>query len=336
VRGDGGFVEVRRGDVLESIHRISAAAVDAQGRLVAYVGDPELTTLYRSAAKPFQALPLVADGAADAFKMTDVELAVCCASHSGEPAHVEAVSGLLARMGCGEEDLECGAHAPFHKPSAEALRREGRLPTRLHNNCSGKHAGMLAWCRHAGVETVGYRRPDHPLQARIRREVASWTGTPAAELRTAVDGCGVVTFAQAINGMAGSFARLLAMAVSEPSSPAARVVRAMTGKPHYVGGTDRLSTRLMETTGGRVLAKYGAEAVMCLAERESGLGMAVKVEDGAKRAVGPAVIEFLDQLGLLSARQRQALDDRHTETVQNTRDEVVGEIRPRLRLRRES
>lgn len=333
-RNDG-VIEVWRGDVLESIHRVSAAVIDRRGNLVAHVGRPDWLTFLRSAAKPFQAIPLVADGGADAYRMTDAELAVCCASHSGEPPHIDLVTGVLQRIGCAEEDLECGVHPPFHEPSADALLREGRLPGRLHNNCSGKHAGMLAWCRHAGVEIAGYRRADHPVQVRIRREIASWTGTPAADLRTAIDGCGVVTFAQPLSGMAGAFARLMGAASADRESAAGRIVRAMTGQPYYVGGTDRLSTRLMEVTGGRVLAKYGAEAVMCMAERESGLGIAIKIVDGAKRAVGPAVVEALEQLELLTGEERRALDDRHTRAVTNTRDEAVGEIRPNLRLTRE-
>ena len=333
---DAAIVRVTRGGVVESVHRVSAAVVDARGRLIAHLGDPQMLTFFRSAAKPIQALPLVADHVADAYEMTDAELAVCCASHSGEPAHVEVVASLLARIGCGEADLECGAHPPLHKPSADALQREGQVPGRIHNNCSGKHAGMLAWSRYHGVETAGYRRIDHPVQARIAREIASWTGTRVSHLKTAIDGCGVVTFAQPLSGMAGAFARLLAVALSDPSSPPGRVMQAMTGKPYYAGGTGRLSTRLMEVTGGRLLAKYGAEAVMCMAERESGLGVAVKIEDGAKRAVGPAVVELLTQLSLLTAAERQGLDDLHTEGVTNTRGEVVGEIAPGFRVRRET
>ena len=332
---DAAIVQVTRGGVVESIHRVSAAVVDAHGRLVAHLGDPQMLTFFRSAAKPFQALPLVADGVVDAYEMTDAELAVCCASHSGEPAHVEVVVSLLKRIGCGEADLECGAHPPVHKPSAEALQREGRVPGPIHNNCSGKHAGMLAWSRHHGVETAGYRRIDHPVQVRIAHAIASWTGTRISQLKTVIDGCGVVTFAEPLNGMAGAFARLLAAALSDPTSPPGRVVRAMTGKPYYAGGTGRISTRLMEVTGGRLLAKYGAEAVMCMAERESGLGLALKIEDGAKRAVGPAVVELLTQLDLLTTAERQELDDRHTEPVTNTRGEVVGEIGPSFRVRRE-
>ncbi len=328
------FVELQRGDVVESRHSVSAALVDAQGRLMAWVGDPELLTYFRSAAKPFQALPLVDDGAADAFGFSEAELAICCASHSGEPAHVRTVRSILGRIGCGEEDLECGAHPPFHQPSAEALRAEGRAPSRIHNNCSGKHSGMLAWARHAGKKTVGYPRADHPVQRRIRREIARWTGNPADELGTAIDGCGVITYAQPLNSMATAFARLVAAADRDSGSPASRVTRAMTSEPYYVAGTGRLSTQLMETTGGRILAKGGAEGVFCAGDSVGGWGLALKVEDGRKRGVGPAVIEFMAQAELLDESELSRLEDHHVWSLTNTRGEIVGMIRPAFRIER--
>ena len=328
------FVELQRGDVVESRHSVSAALVDAQGQLMAWVGDPELLTYFRSAAKPFQALPLVDDGAADAFGFSEAELAICCASHSGEPAHVRTVRSILGRIGCGEEDLECGAHPPFHQPSAEALRAEGRAPSRIHNNCSGKHSGMLAWARHAGKKTVGYPRADHPVQRRIRREIARWTGNPADELGTAIDGCGVITYAQPLNSMATAFARLVAAADHDSGSPAYRVTRAMTGEPYYVAGTGRLSTQLMETTDGRILAKGGAEGVFCAGDSVGGWGLALKVEDGRKRGVGPAVIEFMAQAELLDESELGRLEDHHVRSLTNTRGEVVGMIRPAFRIER--
>jgi L-asparaginase II len=327
-------VEVTRGGTVESWHRISAAVVDERGVLVAWVGDPERVTFFRSAAKPLQALPLVADGAADAYELSDAELAVCCASHSGEPAHVETVRAILGKIGCREDDLECGPHWPFYKPAAERLRAAGRTPSRLHNNCSGKHAGMLAWARHRGVEPRGYRLADHPVQVRIRREIAEWTGSAAAEIPIGIDGCGVITFAQRLDAMAGAYARLAARAEREPASPAGRVVLAMTEEPFFVGGTGRLTTRLMEVTGGRLLAKFGAEAVYCVTDRKRGWGVAVKVEDGQKRAVGPALLEVLAQLDMLTDPELLELEDRHAPPVKNTRGEIVGAVRARFRVQR--
>jgi L-asparaginase II len=279
-------------------------------------------------------MPLVADGVADAFRFSDAELAVICASHSGEPRHVEVVNRILAKIDCTEEDLECGAHWPFHRPAADALRRTGQAPTRIHNNCSGKHAGMLAWAKHHAIETRGYIRADHPVQRRICAEIGEWVGSPCDALPVGVDGCGVPSFAQPLTNMAAAYARVVTEAERDSTGPAGRVTRAMTGAPWYVGGTDRLTTRLMRTSEGRLLTKFGAEAVYCVGDRENKLGIAVKVEDGHRRAVGPAVIEVLTQLDLLTAGERSALDDRHTMPVINTRGEAVGEIRPALRVTR--
>ncbi len=327
-------IEVTRGGRVESRHHVSAAAVDERGELIAWVGDPEFLTFFRSAAKPLQALPVVADGVADAFEFSDAELAVCCASHSGEPAHIEAVEAILARIGCTENDLQCGVHWPFHRPAAEELRRKGKAPSRLHNNCSGKHTGMLAWSRHHGTDTKDYVRASHPVQERICREIGTWAGSTCEDLPVGVDGCGVPSFAQPLNVMADIYAKIVAAAERDASSSASRLTRAMTREPWYVGGTGRLTTRLMETTGGRLLAKYGAEAVYCLGDRERRLGIAVKVEDGNKRAIGPAVIEFLARLELLSGEEFAELDDRHHSVVRNTRGEIVGEIRPNFRIKR--
>ncbi len=328
------FIEMRRGDVVESIHRVSAALVDERGQLIAYLGEPDMVTYFRSAAKPFQALPLVAEGAADALELSEVELAICCSSHAGEPAHVESVLGILARIGCTEKDLECGPHAPFHKPSADALQKNGRPASPVHNNCSGKHTGMLALAKHLGVETRGYRRGDHPVQMRIRKEIAEWTGQQPSAMLASIDGCGVLTYAQAINDMAAAYARLVASAEADPTGPAGRITRAMTGEPYYVAGTDRLATDIMQGTGGRILAKSGAEGVFCLADRDSRRGLAVKIEDGQKRAAGPAVVEFLAQAGMASAVELAALDGHRATSIENTLGEIVGELRPAYRIRR--
>ncbi|UCF21333.1 MAG: asparaginase [Gemmatimonadota bacterium] len=328
------IVEVTRGGCVESRHRVSAAVVDDRGQLLAWLGNPELLTFFRSAAKPLQALPLVTDGVTEAYEFSDSELAVCCASHSGEPAHIEAVSSILGKIGCSAADLVCGPHRPFYRPAAAELRERGLTPSRLHNNCSGKHAGMLAWSRHSGVEIKEYHHADHPVQLRICREIGDWTGAGCEALPMGIDGCGVPSFAQTLNVMAQAYARIVAEARREPEGAAGQVTRAMTTQPFYVGGTDRLTSRLMEVTGGRLLAKYGAESVYCLGDRERLWGIAVKVEDGDKRAIGPAVIELLSQLDLLSGEVLKALDDRHTLAVKNTRGEVVGEVRPNLRVQR--
>lgn len=328
------FVEVRRAGLIESRHFVSAVLVNERDELLAWVGDFDLTTYFRSSAKPFQALPLVADGVADAFQLTESELAIVCASHSGEPKHVRMVQDLLHRIGCSANDLECGPHAPFHTPSALSLVDQGVNPTRLHNNCSGKHAGMLAWARHRGVNTKDYRLADHPVQQRIRQEIAVWAGDSLNSMPTAVDGCGVITFALPLTALAGAYARLVADAERDDESPAGRVLDAMTGNPYYVGGTGRLVTQLIEVTGGRILAKEGAEGVICVGDRERRWGLALKVMDGRERAMGPALLHFLAEMKMMTDAELVALDDFHAQPVKNTRDETVGEIRAHYRVER--
>lgn len=323
-------VSLVRGGVVESVHRVSVAVADADGRLVARVGAPTLVTLYRSAAKPMQALPLVEDGVVERFGITGAELAVCCASHSGERAHVEAVASLLGKLGLLEDALECGPHPPFHEESAAALVRGGGEPRAIHNNCSGKHAGMLALAVAHGWPAAGYHRAEHPVQQRMRAEISRWSGVPESELGNAVDGCGVPTFVASLRDMAASYARFAAAAAR--GEPASRIVAAMTAHPYFVAGTGRLCTVLMERAGARVFAKLGAEGVYCAGVPDRGLGVAVKVEDGANRASEPALVRVLAELGVLDAGDLEGLAAFAEPQLRNTRGEVVGEVRVEVEL----
>lgn len=326
-------VVLRRNGVAESVHPVSAALVDATGRLIAWTGDPARVAFIRSSAKPFQAIPLVADGVTEAFEMSERELAVCCASHGGERAHLRVVSGLLRRIGGRIADLACGPHLPMYAPAARALVRSGRRPSRLHNNCSGKHTGMIAWARHTGAAIEGYHRADHPMQVRVREELAAWMEMRPGNLAIAVDGCGVPTFAMPLERMARAFARWARSAAAEPESPAGRVAHAMMAEPFYVAGTGRLCSGLMEASAGGRVAKIGAEGVFCLALLPEGEGLALKVEDGARRAVGPAVLEFLRQTGRIPDEILSRLESHHRVPVRNTRGETVGELCAELRVR---
>jgi L-asparaginase II len=286
-------IVVHRGGLVEAVHSVHAAAV-RDGELVAAAGDPGLVTLMRSAAKPIQALPLVR-----AYRELDEQqLAIACASHLADRDQLRAVEGLLQIAGATEGDLECGP--------------AGEPPSRLEHNCSGKHAGMLALCRAHGWPTKGYRLPAHPVQRSMLAEVAAATGVSGAELATAVDGCGVVTFALPLERMAVAFARL------ERLDGGDRIASAMRAQPALIRGADSPDTRLMRTLDGWI-AKGGAEAVFCAAAPD-GLGVALKVEDGAWRAIGPAVAAFLGALG----RDASCLA---SSPVRNSRGEVVGEIR---------
>lgn len=282
------LVEVTRGDTVEALHRVHAVAV-ADGGIVAFAGDAELVSFFRSSAKPFQALPLVRARP----DLDDAEVAIACASHLHRPDQLAPVRSLLAKAGASADDLECGPE-----------------PTRIEHNCSGKHAGMLLLCRERGWPTEGYRLPGHPCQEAARAEVARAAEVEPASMPTAVDGCGVVTFALPLERMATAFARL------ELLDGGRRAADAMRARPDLVRGAGAPDTELMRLGGW--VAKGGAEGLLCAAR--DGLGIALKVEDGAQRPLGPAVAAFLGQLGLDAGSLAEA-------PVTSSRGEIVGEVR---------
>lgn len=320
---------VERGGFPESCHRVHVAVSTPGGRLEARAGDPGLVTFLRSAAKPFQALPLVEDGVVESLGLTSAELAVACASHNGEPAHLREVASLLAKAGCSPGNLECGPHPPMDPASARALEAAGGGAGRIHNNCSGKHAGMLALARHHGWPLEGYRREGHPVQDRMLEELCRWTQLPGERVRRGVDGCGVVCFALPLRSAARGIAAF-ARAGAE-GEPAGEVLRAMTTHPFLVAGTGRLCTELMQATGGRIVAKVGAEGVYVAATAEGDVGVALKVEDGARRALEPALVGVLLALGLLGVEEAEGLG-RLNVPVLNTLGEEVGVIRAIVEL----
>ncbi|MGK7312161.1 MAG: asparaginase [Candidatus Longimicrobiales bacterium M2_2A_002] len=325
----GARVEVTRGGLVESVHAVDVAVVrDGGDRLVARAGSPDRAVFARSAVKPFQALPLVEDGVLPRYGLGPEALALACASHNGEPRHVAVARSMLDAVGLPESALACGPHPPFDDAAANALRAKGEEPGRIHNNCSGKHAGMLALASAHGWPTDGYQEAGHPVQERVLDEIVRWSGVDRSAIATGVDGCGVVTFALPLRALARAFAALAAAAAAEAgeAGPVA-VVEAMTRHPFLVGGTDRLCTRLMEVTDGRVLAKVGAEGVYGAVVLDDGTGIALKARDGAKRAGEVALPGVLDALGALRPGELDALGRWASPEVRNTRDEVVGGMR---------
>jgi L-asparaginase II len=319
-------VVVTRGALVESRHRVHAAVVDATGRLRYAARNPRLRTWWRSCAKPFQVMPLVASGDLERLPWGSDELALACASHGGEPEHVAIAAAMLGSVGLEAGDLACGAHEPLTARGQRLLRESGATPSRLHNNCSGKHAAMLARAALAGWPTAGYERPRHPVQQEALASVAAWAGMAPEEVGVAVDGCGVAVFALTLEQMALAYARLAA-AARDGDPVAAPVVDAMTRHPFLVGGSGRFDTALMEACNGRVLAKIGAEGVHSLALLDQAVGIAVKVEDGAPRAQYPAVLAVLELLGALPDPVPEALREFLLQPVPNTRGEIVGEVR---------
>ena len=322
-------VESIRGELVESVHRVSVAVVTEAGRLVASAGEPDRVTFWRSAAKPFQAVPLVADGAADRFRFDSRELALACASHSSEPAHIQVAESMLRKAGLGEQALACGPHPPLSSQVYEHALRHGLAITPKWSNCSGKHAGMLALALAHDWPTAGYETAGHPVQRRILAEIERWTDVPAGQMRFGVDGCTVVCFGLPLRSMALAYARLAAS--TEPAM--VRLRNAMAAHPGLIAGTGRICTDLNLATGGAILAKVGADGIHCAAIPAAGLGVALKVSDGDMRSSGPALLAVLRQL---ADHGRVALDlspappelARHVElpTV-NTRGVVTGTLR---------
>jgi L-asparaginase II len=304
--GDAPVAAVRRGALVESVHRGRLVVCDPDGNVLEAVGDPEAYIYARSSAKPFQALPLVLCGAAEAYGLTDDELAVACASHNAEGPHLAAVGSILKKAGLTEDDLQSGAHLPLYGPEAEELIRSGEEPRPVHGNCSGKHAGMLAVCVHEDFETATYRDPGHPLQRRILGLIAEACGLREDEVLVAGDNCGVPAFALPLrsfpDGLAGA---------------ALRIRDAMREHPFMVAGTGRLDTELMDSTD--LLIKGGAEAVLAVGSQE-GWGLALKISDGSERAVRPVALAALGGMGVEVPEAASSVRGLHGETV--------GEIGP--------
>ena len=326
------FVEVTRGPVVESRHRVHVAVVDADGTLRAFCGDPDLVAFWRSAAKPIQALPIVDDGAMERFGLSSEELALCCGSHSGTPEHLKVAESLLNKIALSADALACGPHPPFDDATRRELEEKGLEPGRLHNNCSGKHAGMMALARARGWEPAGYERVEHPVQARLLTEVSRWTRMPAEAIGLGVDGCGVVCYALPLRQMAIAYASFAAASRRGEPGPAA-IVEAMAAHPELVAGEGRICTELSRLTAGRLFPKVGAEGVYCVGVPGAELGIAIKVEDGSTRAVPPAVAGVLRELDLISEDDFGALHRHVYREITNTCGDPTGEVRPRIRLR---
>ena len=345
------LVLVTRGSFVESVHRGHVVAVDGRGRTLAVLGSAGAVAFIRSAAKPFQAFPLVASGAAERFGLGDRELAVACGSHDATPAHTDTVVSMLKKAGLSVSDLNCGAHEPYSKEAAEALRARGERPSAVHNNCSGNHAGMLALARHLGADLSTYHQPENPAQRAVFRAVARFSGLAVEELGYAVDNCAAPTFALSVGTVARMFARLVAPAGAWEGSAggdvrevigahvARRIVGAMTAHPEMVEGDGELDTELMRAAPGRLVSKVGAEGVYAAGvlpcERwPDGLGLACKIEDGDKgdRARPRLAVEALRQLGVLGEDELKPLSRFARQTLDHHRGEEVGDVRADFRL----
>lgn len=323
------YVYVTRGALAESVHAIVACAVDASGTVALEYGDIDAPIYLRSAAKPFIAAAVLASRANERFGFDEREIAVMAASHNGEPEHVAAVSSILEKIGLEEGALQCGAHAPAYDPAAAALAASGAKPSALHNNCSGKHAGILALCRARGYDRATYLALEHPAQQEILALCGRLLGEDPTRMPLGVDGCGIPVFATSMRRAARAFARFATLdEVDDADAIALELVRyAVAAEPFYIGGTGRFDSALPQATRGRIIGKAGAEGVHADALLDQGLGLALKIVDGARRAVPPATMALLGELGALEPSARASLDGFAASDVTNIAGAVVGAIR---------
>lgn len=326
------LAKVFRGETVESIHRGHLLIVDGEGNEIVNIGDAETLAFIRSSAKPFQVLPFLMSGGAERFGFLESEIALACASHSGERIHTAIAERMLKKLGLTENDLRCGAHLPFNETRAEEMIRSGEKPTQLHNNCSGKHAAMLGFAKHIGADLKTYDRPENPIQQQILEMIADFCETPKSEIPVAVDGCCAPNFALSVRAMAKGFVKFVFPPESfdgELREACRRVVTAMMNYPELIGGTERLDTLLMAAARGKFISKIGAEGVWLCGVLPSpkwkkGLGIAMKIEDGDdKRARAVISVEVLRRLGIF---EEKTLINYSPLPIKNRRGENVGRV----------
>lgn len=332
------LVDITRGDLVESRHAGVVVAAETSGQVIASAGDPEARAYFRSSAKPFQAVPLIECGAADHYGFTPADLALCCSSHDGAPWQQAAVAAMLDTIGLGPEALQCGIAPPYDEREAARVTLEIAAASPLQCDCSGKHTGMLATCLHLGYPIDSYLEPDHPLQQEILRIMAAVLRMDAASIMTAPDGCSVPTFGAPIRAFATAYATLAAPSRVEPAhggvhaAALKRLREAVATHPLHIAGPGELDTDIIEVTGGRIIAKLGAEGLLCMAVPEERLGIAISILDGSERPRAAAALATLEQLDLLRASERRELHDRQSTAVTNFNGWTLGEMRPVFRL----
>lgn len=328
------LVQVCRGDMVESIHKGHIAVVNAEGELLYSKGDVKKKVYARSSMKPIQAIPLVETGAADYFHFNEADLSLACASHSGEDQHTNRVVSILERAGLQTTDLQCGVHNPRWEDAYKALIRAGKPVTALYNNCSGKHSGMLATAAYMKETIADYYQLHHPVQQRILEVISDVAEIPKSEIEIGIDGCGVPVHGIPLEKVAYCYAKMAnPSGMSEKRAAAAkRITQAMMAAPEMVGGTDRFCTDYMRVAAGRAIGKAGAEAVYCIGDLETGIGIAIKIDDGGGRATYPVAVEVLKQLGMLNEEQLEQLKTYHYPQLKNARQEIIGQLKPIFQL----
>ncbi len=341
------LAKVTRGGTLESVHRGTLIVIEGDGTRVAEIGDASRVTFWRSAAKALQAIPLIVSGAADAFGFDEKEIALVCASHSGESFHTELASQMLEKIGLSERYLRCGSHSSFHEETAEAMIRAGVEPTQLNNNCSGKHSGMLALAKHIGADLETYLSLESPVQKAILETISIFTEVPQKDIKIGIDGCSAPNFAVPVHSMALAYAKLINpqkyFAANEYgltqidekiglAEACERIVSAKMKYPKYVGGSVRLDTKIMQALDGKIVCKIGAEGVWSAGilpceKWKKGLAIALKIEDGNDNRARPVVaIELLRQLGIMTEEAEKVLGEFSPMILKNRMKKKVAKV----------
>jgi L-asparaginase II len=329
------LVEVTRGNLVESRHRGSVSVVDAEGATVLSIGDVDRRVFPRSAVKALQAIPLVESGIADKYGLSDEEIALACASHSGEPEHVAAAQSMLAKAGQDAGCLECGVHWPMGEAANRALAAKGGSPTALHNNCSGKHAGFICLACGLNESPKGYVLADHPVQQSVREALEDITGACHTAEKSGIDGCSIPTYAVPLPSLAFGFARF-GTGIGLPGegrAAAARIRKAVARHPFMVAGTGRFDTKLMDCLRERAFVKVGAEGVYCGAFPELGYGIALKAEDGNGRAAEAMMAALALRFLTLSDDDRKTVEALAQPVLKNWNGIELGKIRVSPELR---
>ena len=326
---------VTRKDYIESVHHGIICIVNASGDIISQIGDSHTKIFFRSSAKPIQAIPLIRSGAADEYRLSGREIAIACASHSGQEIHQDIVKGFLNKLNLSDTNLHCGAVTPYNREERKRLMREGLAPSALHCACSGKHTGMLTLAQYREYDLETYEKIENPAQQEILKTVAEFAGLDAADIPTAIDGCGAPVYLLPAYHIALSYARLIQYS-KDAGSPyhasCKSIYDAMVQYPEMVAGENEFDTELMRALNGALIGKSGNEAVYCLGIKEQGLGVCVKIADGSMRALYPVVVQVLKELNLLSDAARGKLSRWHQTPVYNNSGERIGAVHPYFSL----
>ena len=314
---------------IENIHRGDFVVVNCDGKIIDSIGNAHLPMFWRSAAKPFQALAFVKNGGLDTYNISEEELAILVSSHSGEKNHVALVKGILNKLGLTEDDLECGVMRPLNGKAFKELIKAGEPVTQIHNQCSGKHAQIMALSIMLGVKVKGYSLPEHEAEKIIFKHVAMASKMPEDKLEIGIDGCGVPVFYLPIYNMALAYARLSTPAKgdwNEYETAATKIRNAMSKYPQVISGTGRIDCAISEVSNGRIIGKMGSDAVYCIAVKDENMGITFKIEDGDYAAVTPMVIAILKHLNLLTKDEAAELDKQFPPILKNHRGDIIGTI----------